>query len=1330
MQKRQIHFACCAGILLLLLCCVAAANDVLVGALQVPVPDGWERFDPGKEPSTNLLIMKNGKTTVLVFADPKPSSPPAGEASEMTVLGTAHKASRKLEANKTSFTAQFSAGDHSQAIVVVVEGSVQELPKIAVDLLAEIRPDLAAMVNEPPPADGAKADAAARALPLETVSLPDLEITLHLPPGWKRGDEAVEKKVASYVFLGDEPGKPRIGLAKEPMAGITPNLSKADYLAAMLQRYGKESPDGRLIKVEFGGNVVDAYLVPLNGAFTVWIPYVTGKSGRVAFAKVDRPDGVLPPSLLELLKSIQTGAGASPASVAAAAGSAAAPPVPAVNTQTTPLQPRSQWADYISEPATLSLGQGVAVALPAGALDQPRKFVLRSLSKADHVAASKRLAAQGVVALAVVDLDGQMAPEDRLREPMTVSLDLDAMGIDREFGPMVTVFTADATGRLTPMATRYADGKVAYETTHNGLVAIGVALITPAIYVAGAVVIPAGLGYLYTRDMEQETRGIEWIGMEGRDEEGIVRFDIYWPRKVYSGDAEYKRVEAQLVKLANDVPLVKLVSNVPAFSDKFDRAEQQEILKAARAKHAITQTTLDDPKWVREHLAWPPALLVEDSLKFARKVMKDHGIMTPSRSRIYLCKPWHSTPDAWAEQNWNITRGSWINFNMDKLGDGSASRLCDLPNGDGMELTVAHEYFHLCQTQYTGRTSDIWACEAAALVLERSMPDIWAKRITSPAALKTHYTELNNQYWYAFRNPMEITGPNTGDRYNFHGYGMYELVRLIADRLQPGTPMVFLREWMEQIQVQGSGSQALWRMLGKGTALAVMYRDVVLADTDKIETSAASDPNDPLERSVVTEGLWSLKADNLSPLRAPMYRFVHKLKDNEQSGAVLVVQQNAMSGMPVMTRAWTRYDVSAWRKSYGWGGSQACDPPGLVLASAETDRLSYAEKPARGSGWVWIDRPVCVVPIGATLQVICAYYGEDFRLRRDAEIRVLALCTPQTPPKVAEKQFRLTTEAMSKALSIELGESRLDGSPGFAGYVLRSQTTDDAGRITHRRVTLGSGKLVSCRFPVQWKDLLPADWVENPQGQLKVELAYADAAEGPGPGVVVPGPLSPAAAFTVISEPPIEPVDLSGYWELERSEKNTEISGDAKGTLGVNEATYDRDEGDGTVLHLKYSWTSPPQRIKMPVNHDSTLVPMSMTLEDRGCVFANDVRCLLDTGMEAMRHDARYKESPDDFGDEGDAIADGKAREKRIRHPFTGIDGDAVKQFVDGKITRAGSVLVDAPSAAWQKGLVVPTDQQRLRFVVATEVGTVTWWYKWVPVGPQGRTQPNMQGKP
>ena len=151
--------------------------------------------------------------------------------------------------------------------------------------------------------------------------------------------------------------------------------------------------------------------------------------------------------------------------------------------------------------AALDVRPHPAVRLEAarGALDTDRVFRVTDLSEGELDSFALSSPGGFLVPLAGVDLDGSMAPRDLFPGSLTVTLDLEELGVPPGLYDLVDVYHVDAEGALRRQAVRRKGRRVEFELRNNGPILVG------ALAVA--------IGALFGQDQARKWGGIgDWLG--------------------------------------------------------------------------------------------------------------------------------------------------------------------------------------------------------------------------------------------------------------------------------------------------------------------------------------------------------------------------------------------------------------------------------------------------------------------------------------------------------------------------------------------------------------------------------------------------------------------------------------------------------------------------------------------------------------------------------------------------------------------------------------------------------------------------------------------------
>ncbi|MFW5879138.1 MAG: hypothetical protein ACOCVR_04885, partial [Myxococcota bacterium] len=591
--------------------------------------------------------------------------------------------------------------------------------------------------------------------------------------------------------------------------------------------------------------------------------------------------------------------------------------------------PENPHESYSSQALDAVPMPGVRVQAPEGALDRPREIEVKRLSARRASSAAERLDGLGYVMEAALDFDAGMDSADRLRKPVELSFDLDELGVEPSLRRYAGLMAEEEDGRLVRQATRVEGDRLEWSTTHNGPIFIVVGLSTIFGLTKYGLVDP---------DRRAETQDEEWFGFSSDS----GHFNVLWPVDVQTNAGTAADAFERLERLWEEYRTARRTGRLPPPPAPGVPSPHADFDSYLLHLHQIIESleeTVGDREWQKRHWAHPAAVVVAEALDFAHSYLTGRGFTPPAHVvNVYLRDTWtHSSEVLGLAENL-MTRDPFISLQLRAVPVQNRTDRLRGEKGVDLEVTLVHELFHIFQTQYgPGEYLDrnsFWIGEATALTLERELWPAYRGRLESEELYQRALTR-RNQYWYAYRFPMEPSGITGFGAFVFtdntslqhHGYGYSYFFEHVKRELG-GRPLDFLPGFYRALHTTGSAAgalQALSRAGGK--ELPALYEAFVRANSNDI---AAQPPPDGEEKIDVTANgrrfawLWR----DVAPLSSP----IHRVEISEQipgyDQAVIVLETGSMPGAIKM-----RYRGLASRQ---W--SEVTDPVTIVPAMPASHR--------------------------------------------------------------------------------------------------------------------------------------------------------------------------------------------------------------------------------------------------------------------------------------------------------------------------------------------------------------------------------------------------------
>lgn len=705
-------------------------------------------------------------------------------------------------------------------------------------------------------------------------------------------------------------------------------------------------------------------------------------------------------------------------------------------------------SDYEAPELNMTPLPGVSLSAPGGFLDQPRTFQVDALSQSEMRKWQKKLDDRELQVRSAFRCDGGMGPDDRLRKPLTILLDLNALGVEPELWSWTGVYLTGEDGALLDMLVQRNGAHLRFQTNHNfvALLCVGASLIT------GALVIKAG------HESKLETEGKAWNGMISPS----GRFNILWPADTYGGTPRYAELNQELQELWKHHAKGTLPPP-PAPGVPPPIPSTEALLRRIRA----IEKKMKKEGWIRQHWAWPDAIPIEKEVEFAYQyLVKTRGFdPLDRRLNVYLRTPWNKQSNAVGLYEGGLTRNGWMSVNMDRAGKlDRETQLGRTKDGVNLQITLVHELFHAVQEGYATGNNMVWCVEAGAVNLERGLWPTYAGRVGNKAWFNSALTS-RDEYWSAYRRQLEIGGTIVGlvqgvSYLQHHGYAVSQFLEFLQS-YYAGDKSRFLVDYMTYLRRTGCGVGALEKLAGSKGRLSHLYADFAQEKVQEIWSAFDGDANKATPKlDMAKKPRRFIRAVDVHPSSSPCYTLTlpGKLKRIRDAELVFYLNNLQGSGLTVQIR---KRGKSEWRK-----------------LTKEVERVDWLFHSKAGSD--------AILP----LQVIGGFVERDWEKQRPANLIMIALIPPQKPPALP-RGSRIAAEDLKPdgSLEVKWNRSKISRCPEFAGYRVQVKVSSKGkklGEFNHEVSAKKDG------ISIPWKGMLPADVFETGEDDIHLKITYAE----------------------------------------------------------------------------------------------------------------------------------------------------------------------------------------------------------------------------------------------
>ena len=400
-----------------------------------------------------------------------------------------------------------------------------------------------------------------------------------------------------------------------------------------------------------------------------------------------------------------------------------------------------------SDPFSVEPLPGFTISAERNAMDRNRSFTVAEMSWDALSSLQDKLleVGSGIQLLSGWELDAGLGDEERLPGTYTVGIDLKQLRIPERLYDLLTAYRVDDAGNLYEYVTWVKDSVLFYASCQNSGTVIGVDEVTA---VTGKELI---LESAAPETGFFEKNGVYWV--RNPDDPSVKQYKI-----IYKQD----EVEAQIGTQNNTIISEKGTqaknearSQLPenASNDEIN-ALALEIKQRMYEEDPVYRAALDARYDTRKERAEKDKELVGKigTMAYeAHKYLATLGIRLPDQAtRLYLVPQL----DSYAEMEPGVL-GPYVNVGLNTLEFGSKFEM------DEMQLTLAHELFHVCQMRYNGAAhANVRFYEAMAQLLEEDAYRYFRshKNVTGEENIVTTEHSLSNgsEYHY-YAMPFDKT---------------------------------------------------------------------------------------------------------------------------------------------------------------------------------------------------------------------------------------------------------------------------------------------------------------------------------------------------------------------------------------------------------------------------------------------------------------------------------------------------------------------------------------------------------------------------------------------
>ncbi len=471
---------------------------------------------------------------------------------------------------------------------------------------------------------------------------------------------------------------------------------------------------------------------------------------------------------------------------------------------------------------------GIEIEAAAGALDQPRTFTAAPLGGEQLISADQKLLDQGLIALGGWDIDAGMSETDLFFDPVTMTFDLEELGIPEDLWGQVGIANIDSEGTVALLHSQHKGSKLSIETWHNGAWL--------------PVLVPALLGTMYygwTVDRAELPKGdfsaIYW------KPDGIRYRILYSPSWQPRNEAEVKRAEAEYGQLIEKHKLTKddlkadareteaapTPMSMDPFSDLRDLAQQmaERVERLERLysdpEYKKLRDTVRSEQWLKENFLPPRVTNAIVGLDRAWDYLDERGFRKPGIAKFETTTDVFLVDTSLGPEGFGEVRNTWTTMPFVVL-DGTKIPDADLDTldpaqkvvFDEYQSTALHELFHVVQSAYVfhARNKYTWFDEAAAVLLEHEAQEYYTSKKSYAQSWRT-----TKRSYDSFFQTMDFFDSKENRSNQQHGYGQSYFWQFLCDYYftLSGSKEAFLVQLYEDFsRLRGGTLDSLYRTTG------------------------------------------------------------------------------------------------------------------------------------------------------------------------------------------------------------------------------------------------------------------------------------------------------------------------------------------------------------------------------------------------------------------------------------------------------------------------------------------------------------------------------------
>jgi hypothetical protein len=370
-----------------------------------------------------------------------------------------------------------------------------------------------------------------------------------------------------------------------------------------------------------------------------------------------------------------------------------------------------------SEAFSITPFPALTISAEENALDQDRDFTVEEASESVFLEVFNTMEESGMLLMNLYEIDAGLEDHESFPGTYTMEFDLAGLDIPEALYDYMTVYRISDEGEAMELACTVEGSLLTCQSNKNSLVALSTILLWGGCSVA--TFCASFFGYKATEEYTEK-----WAGLDGKTLMHVdVCNDLYrvtWPMEYSQVWKEKKERLNTIYNSARDQLNAEMMSN---YNTGYAMAQAYtRILADALASNEEYQTLLkqlNDEQWLLQNCTPAEVTKAIDALKASHEYLAVTRGFTSrtNKTDVILVYDWPQGDTALGYAKNPYAGAPYMLINMSKMSGGNAG---DPTVIDDMYLTLAHELFHVFQTNYTtiDWDSNTIFFEATALVLE------------------------------------------------------------------------------------------------------------------------------------------------------------------------------------------------------------------------------------------------------------------------------------------------------------------------------------------------------------------------------------------------------------------------------------------------------------------------------------------------------------------------------------------------------------------------------------------------------------------------------------